>query len=316
MQLITNGVNAEESGSQVPDTSLKKSICWTFGMDRFLAELLVEQTHLRRRSDNGFLKVAWTTVEAKMNSRFKSNITRNHCKNRLRTWNKQYQIVKSLLNHGGFRWDDASSMVVADENVWEDYIKVHPDAKQFRRKSLPNYNELCIIIGENQIGGIGGNKARTSNKVETDDNTPRSNDVTPLMADNLEPRVDHMNDSDSDEDLEHSSPRSGHLSMMSTVPKRLGKRKKGATASILDSLAQMTDAVKLIASERNGIAKEFSMEKKLKTLYEEIRKVPNIDRNIRVQALDFFSDNENKANMFLILDEDDRYEWLKLRFGC
>jgi len=45
-------------------------------------------------------------------------------KNRYKTLRRQYNVIKNLLDLDGFAWDDTRQMVIADDFVWQDYIKV------------------------------------------------------------------------------------------------------------------------------------------------------------------------------------------------
>ncbi|KAL7198462.1 hypothetical protein ACSBR2_020868 [Camellia fascicularis] len=38
-------------------------------------------------------------------------------------------------------------MVIADDSVWHDYVKVNPDVRFLRGQIIEKYAELCIIIG-------------------------------------------------------------------------------------------------------------------------------------------------------------------------
>ncbi|XP_044502905.1 uncharacterized protein LOC123223672 isoform X2 [Mangifera indica] len=53
-------------------------------------------------------------------------------------------------------------MVTADNNVWEEYIKVHPDARSYRIKTVPYYNDLCLIYGNKTIEQKGDNMPDSS----------------------------------------------------------------------------------------------------------------------------------------------------------
>ncbi|KAF9596391.1 hypothetical protein IFM89_009739 [Coptis chinensis] len=56
-------------------------------------------------------------------------------------------------------------MVYADDDqVWDDYVKAHPDFGIWRTKSITRYEDLCIIFGD---GGASGKHSRApSEKVK------------------------------------------------------------------------------------------------------------------------------------------------------
>ncbi|KAL8239045.1 hypothetical protein R6Q59_015612 [Mikania micrantha] len=47
----------------------------------------------------------------------------------------------------GFSWDRQTSCAIADNQVWDEYIKTHGEAARFRNRSFPHYNKLCTIFG-------------------------------------------------------------------------------------------------------------------------------------------------------------------------
>ncbi|KAF9607102.1 hypothetical protein IFM89_032218 [Coptis chinensis] len=65
------------------------------------------------------------------------------------------QVQKGNKSEQGFGWDDNRKMIVVRDDVWENYVKSHPDAKGFRYKPLTNYDELAIIVGKNNAKGVG-----------------------------------------------------------------------------------------------------------------------------------------------------------------
>ncbi|XXG52479.1 hypothetical protein AAC387_Pa03g0804 [Persea americana] len=44
-------------------------------------------------------------------------------------------------------------MVIADDDVWDAYIKVHTNMKQYRAKFMPYYNDLAILFGKDTTDG-------------------------------------------------------------------------------------------------------------------------------------------------------------------
>ncbi|KAH7903727.1 hypothetical protein BJ138DRAFT_1184362 [Hygrophoropsis aurantiaca] len=55
-------------------------------------------------------------------------------------------IVQKLRGLSGFGWDDSRCLVVAPSDVWERYIKDHPDAEIWRTKSFPLFDDIISLI--------------------------------------------------------------------------------------------------------------------------------------------------------------------------
>ncbi|EXB95722.1 hypothetical protein L484_007472 [Morus notabilis] len=119
---------------------------WTPEMDRYFVDLMLEQVNKGNKFDDHlFSKRAWKHMTSLFNSKFKFQYEKDVLKNRHKTLRNLYKAVKNLLDQTGFSWDDTRQMVTADNDVWDEYIKVHPDARSFRIKTIPHYNDLCLI---------------------------------------------------------------------------------------------------------------------------------------------------------------------------
>lgn len=107
--------NAAENGNY---------ITWTEEMDSCLSKLLAEQVVLGNKIEENFKPAAYTVALTFLNERFALDLTKENIRSRLNTWKKQYGIVKSLLSHDGFEWDEKHKMIVADDFDWTAYTKV------------------------------------------------------------------------------------------------------------------------------------------------------------------------------------------------
>ncbi|KAK3020560.1 hypothetical protein RJ639_046910 [Escallonia herrerae] len=87
------------------------------------------------------------------NAKFKFQNKKDVLKNRHKTLRNLYKATKNLLDQEGFRWDETRQMVTADDRVWDDYIKVHPDARSYRIKSIPHFSDLCEIYKNTTVEG-------------------------------------------------------------------------------------------------------------------------------------------------------------------
>lgn len=93
-------------------------------MDCFLIDLMLEQVHRGNRIGRSFITQAWNDMVKSFNTNFDSNHGNEVLKNRYKHFRKQYTDVRILLQHSGFSWDEGREMVIAEDHVWDDYIKV------------------------------------------------------------------------------------------------------------------------------------------------------------------------------------------------
>lgn len=106
------------------DGNLTKILRWTEQMDHWLGKILVGQVRKGLKIDNALQTEAYDNTVSAMNAKFGLHLTKYNIKNRLKTWKKQYEIVKKLLSHAGFKWDETKKLIVANDSTWNDYIRV------------------------------------------------------------------------------------------------------------------------------------------------------------------------------------------------
>ncbi|KAF6170732.1 hypothetical protein GIB67_015684, partial [Kingdonia uniflora] len=91
-------------------------------------------------SNNPCGRIEWTL---KMNEKYENmSADKEVLKYRHKKLRSIYMILKALLNQSGFGWDDEKQMVTAETYVWDDYLKVHLEAKPMRTKTMPSYPDL------------------------------------------------------------------------------------------------------------------------------------------------------------------------------
>ncbi|CAG7907160.1 unnamed protein product [Brassica rapa] len=139
---------------------------WTPTMERFFIDLMLDHLHRGNRTGHTFNKQAWNEMLSVFNSKFESQYDKDVLKIRYTTLWKQYNDVKSLLDHGGFSWDQSHEMVVGDESLWSCYLKSHPEARAYKTKPVLNFNDLCLVYGYTVADG---RYSRSSHDVEFED---------------------------------------------------------------------------------------------------------------------------------------------------
>ncbi|KAK2980872.1 hypothetical protein RJ640_003062 [Escallonia rubra] len=117
-------------------------------MDHYLIDLLLDHLHRGNRIGQTFISQAWTDMVMSFNAMFKSHCDKDVLKNRYKHLRRHYNDIKILLEHDGFSWDETREMVTAEDHVWDSYIKAHPDARSYRVKTVPRYQKLSVVYGQ------------------------------------------------------------------------------------------------------------------------------------------------------------------------
>ncbi|XP_004497637.1 uncharacterized protein [Cicer arietinum] len=120
---------------------------WTPSQDQYFLELMLSHVHRGNRTGKVFTRLAWADMTEQFNNKFGFKFDVDVLKNRYKRFKKLYYEIKTIVSQNGFKWDGTLNMITADDKTWEEYIKVHPDAKAFKKKVVPCYNDLCIIYG-------------------------------------------------------------------------------------------------------------------------------------------------------------------------
>ncbi|XP_027355321.1 uncharacterized protein LOC113865140 [Abrus precatorius] len=120
---------------------------WTPLMERYFIDLMLEHLQKGNRVGHTFNKQAWTHMLTTFNAMFGSQYDKDVLKTRYTNLWKQFNDVKTLLSQFGFSWDAARQMVVANDLVWDAYVKSHPDVRCYRTKPVLNFDDLCMIYG-------------------------------------------------------------------------------------------------------------------------------------------------------------------------
>ncbi|XP_010278767.1 PREDICTED: L10-interacting MYB domain-containing protein-like isoform X2 [Nelumbo nucifera] len=285
---------------------------WTPPMDRYFMDIMLEQISSGCKIGSAFRKEAWTQMLALFNSKFGLELDKDALKNRHRKLRMQYNAMKTLLDHSGFCWDETRQMVTAADIVWDDYLKAHPEVRSYRTKTLPNYNDLCVIYGNSSTDGrhsCSGHDADPEDtpgvKIEVEG--PQS----PTSAAHGDPVIDTQ---------ESSSYSAGAVDTLNQQNKRpivapltfanSRKMPRNTDECMIEALREMAHAVTSLANKKKDNEVPSTLEKVVNAL----QAIPDIDEDLFLDACDLLED-EQKAKMFLALDSTIRKKWLmrKLR---
>ncbi|MBA0658141.1 hypothetical protein Goklo_010374 [Gossypium klotzschianum] len=274
-------------------------ILWTDEMDRCLMEQLVEQVNLGNKLQKSFKQVALKAAVSVISKKFSLDLTTENIRNRLRTWKKQYRLVKELLSQHGFKWDERQKMVIANDSEWRLCIKRNPEMSRIRGRAIDNFNELHVIVGNEQadrhLSKAGG---RVVNNIQ---NGKEAVEVpVQVMVD------EDMCDNNTDDDIQVSSQRTISRSSPSRSEEALKRRR--SSDIMLDVMGAMAENIGRIAdalTESKGVG--------LDELFQMVQSIPEFDDDLIVDACEYLSFDEKRARMFMKLDERLRKKWLLKR---
>lgn len=97
---------------------------------------MIEQVNRGNRIEKLFNEQAWTQMTEAFNARLGLQCDKQFLVDQYFRLMKKHDDISKLLSHGGFIWDETLQMVIAENDIWDAYIKVCP---------LSIDNILCLI---------------------------------------------------------------------------------------------------------------------------------------------------------------------------
>uniref|UniRef100_A0A5B7C1E6 Myb/SANT-like domain-containing protein n=1 Tax=Davidia involucrata TaxID=16924 RepID=A0A5B7C1E6_DAVIN len=339
--------NSEERGSKI------KKRQWTRKEDKALIEALHELYNTGWKRDNGTFKSGYTAVlEKEMKSRLPGcNLKASpHIDSRLKTLKKHCDAITDMRGTIGIRWNDEEHTVICeDDDIWEDWVKTHSDAKGLRNKLFPYYDDLCIIFGKNRASCKGVENASAVKERECEE---ANNNTEPVMgadgsngmnganvknAFGLRKKPDNMEANDNAEnamganepnevdvsvgDLEATQVPLQGGSTSATHPSKKRSRSSDSWSSGLGEVAKMFGTflekydqqfsllVGLLG--RQAAADKAAAEKRAR-LNGELMKIPNLSLQARLRAASLIVSDPPKTDLFFSLPDDERREWVSM----
>ncbi|XP_047326607.1 uncharacterized protein At2g29880-like [Impatiens glandulifera] len=150
---------------------------WTDKEQQVLIEALKEIVNLGMKTDNAFRSGYLNVLYDKMLIAFPGTDLRPtpHIDSKIKVWKRIYTAVDRMRTLSGFGWNDIHKSITCDDDaVWEAHVKVDPNAHGLRDKSLPFYEDWCIVFGKDRATGEFAEgpaeaMAAMENEVETND---------------------------------------------------------------------------------------------------------------------------------------------------
>ncbi|PON98377.1 Myb/SANT-like domain containing protein [Trema orientale] len=270
-----------------------KRIDWSESMEQFFIELLLEQVRKGNKIGRTFKKKSWVCMISSFNAKFGVQYSRYVLKNRYNILRRHHSNLKILLAQKGFNWDKAQKKVVADDLVWNDYVKEHPNFQMYKNKAMPCYTGMCTIC-----------RNEATSRKDCKDQPSCSKPI--LKKEAIKRKVNGESMRTVNKSGAHEKKR-GQPEITPTI--QPSEKEERIDNDVGDAFKEMAAAVSSLTKKRKE-EKSVSIENVIGIL----QGIPDIDDDLLLDACDFLED-EKRARMFLALDSTLRKKWLirKLR---
>ncbi|XP_073121571.1 uncharacterized protein [Henckelia pumila] len=283
---------------------------WTQQMDEFLLDFLLEQKNQGQKPDRNFSQAAYNVAIEAINSKFTMKVNKDNVQNRLKTLKRKMTIALEVFKRGsGFGWNDITKKIEAPEEVWDELIKVYPDAKHVRNIAIPNFIVLREIFEKDRANGKGAETGKEKTrrwvregKEPSGGESSRIEDIDRLVA-QQQVHLETLEDFEEENFDQMSLPHSSSTTNISKV----GKKK-------LSKFDEMNERFDTLNNTISQMAKAMDVneqnKRRCEEIYTELTKLEGVDEDFVFAASDFLVSNPNAADLFLGIPLHARRRWL------
>nr|XP_043607230.1 uncharacterized protein LOC122579181 [Erigeron canadensis] len=311
-----------------------KSHKWTKIEDEALISALTELCQSGWKRDNNSFRSGYTSVlEKELKSKLPGcNLKASpHIESRIKTLKKHCEAITNMKDAFGIEWRSTDCMLICyDDDIWEDWIKDHSDAKGLRNKPFPYYEELCLIFQKNR-----GNHKTVEDALE--DNRARqiyeTSDYAGHISKDEQFKVpeNENNESDNEETNGHKGNEMGtddsndgdDVSIDDVT--EAANNKKGQSRQIwssgMEGLVKIIEALLKRQEEQFSVlaslvGREVAGDKeaadKRGRLNGELKRIPNLSLQARLRAASLIVGDPAKLDLFYSLSNEERKEWVSM----
>ena len=191
--------------------------------------------------------------------------------------------------------------------------KEFKSAKVFKRQSFQYYNDLALIVGNDIAEGVIAGTAQEVEGHNMDETIDLNDDY-----DEIHTPVGAVADLDAEDT---SIPTSNQFSTTtgkhtrSTSSLRRPKRMKASMANSMDRMSHLIDKLNetLLKSQVIELSEEHKT-KDLERVYAALKAIGELSMGTLITAFDTFVVDSDRAKGFLIMNDDERAEYVRMKF--
>ncbi|XP_023744938.1 uncharacterized protein At2g29880 [Lactuca sativa] len=214
---------------------------------------------------------------------------------------KEWQVVYDMItgnNTSGFGYDSVNRCgTVESPEVWDSYVKVHKGAEKWRNKSLPHYDDLCIIFRKDRAQG---NRAKDCKDISHNEN--------------VEEELLQMEDDFNEQSEEISPTPNGQSEETSSASTKKRKRKFDP---FIEGISKASTLLGKDHREASAIMSQslnagVELQKKTSMVTSEILKIPSMDQKDKFKASRKIMRETEAVLTFWNLQGEERETFVKL----
>ncbi|XP_044473190.1 uncharacterized protein At2g29880-like [Mangifera indica] len=288
---------------------------WTKQEDAILIECLIilkESPHWK--ADNETFRVGYLVqLEKMMGERLPSSGLKvtPHIESRVKLLKRQYNAINEMIKNGsGFGWNDEEKCVTASKDVFDDWVRSHPNAKGLRHKPFPHYDSLVIVLGKDRAAGARAETATDAVEELDTENLDNNEDII---------EVDIGLDSDyNDQDKEDATGSKKQTVNeginQKTANSKKRKRNDEGFSRLVEEISKFGKSYKTIQQEIHEITTYFKKEVEGKNrrmnLFNALLELDGFSRQELLNVGEHIIKKEHKIDFFFELPMDFRKDYV------
>ncbi|KAL8472909.1 hypothetical protein ACS0TY_029942 [Phlomoides rotata] len=289
----TTGSSCRGENEPAMTETIRRRI-WTLKEEYMLARAMEKIILDGWKTENGFKNGYLKQLEKEIKKIDPQTDLRSepHISSRVHAWKRYQQTISAIIDKSGMSWDSTKfQIVVENEDVWADYIKVEPFAKTVRYKSFPLYGRWCDIFGADRARG------ETCEDCDIADGAPLPDHVAENIPSSIPTPTTGTHESPGTQS-DAGSPKS----------KEKGKKRKSVDSTGVQMVNLMgkffETTTKSIGEMTSTLSYDQKMSQKREKLIEELGKLGGLSPDQRIVAAKMLANNNDLELFFSAGPED------------